>query len=114
MEEIIPGSIIVTGASGSMGKAAVEALARKGRSVTMACRNLEKGERVRASILREVPSASLVLARVDLGSFSSIRAFVICISEIPENHRQCIFQFWYRFAYVKFSNTTRNISVSSR
>ena len=27
-----------------MGKAAVEALARKGRSVTMACRNLEKGE----------------------------------------------------------------------
>ena len=44
MEEIIPGSIIVTGASGGMGKAAVKALAAKGRSVVMACRNLQKGE----------------------------------------------------------------------
>ena len=73
--------IIVTGATGAMGSEAVRALARAGRPVVMACRNLEKGERVRASILREIPSASLELARVDLGSFSSIRAFVAGLPE---------------------------------
>ena len=76
--------IIVTGATGAMGSEAVRALVRAGRPVVMACRNLEKGERVRASILREVPSASLELARVDLGSFSSIRAFV---AGLPEGQR---------------------------
>ena len=68
--------IIVTGASGAMGSEAVKALVRAGRPVLMACRNLEKGERVRRAILREVPSASLELAQLDLGSFASIRAFV--------------------------------------
>ena len=76
--------IIVTGATGAMGSEAVRALVRAGRPVVMACRNLEKGERVRASILREIPSASLELARVDLGSFSSIRAFV---AGLPEGQR---------------------------
>ena len=76
--------IIVTGATGAMGSEAVRALVRAGRPVVMACRNLEKGERVRASILREVPSASLELARVDLGSFASIRSFV---AGLPEGRR---------------------------
>ena len=67
MEEIIPGSIIVTGASGSMGKAAVEALARKGRCVTMACRNLEKGEAARRDVLAKVPGAAIRLLPLDLG-----------------------------------------------
>ena len=43
MEEVKHGSIIVTGASGSMGKAAVKALAAEGRSVVMACRNPKAG-----------------------------------------------------------------------
>ena len=36
------GRIIVTGATGSMGTAAVEALAVQGIPVLMACRNIEK------------------------------------------------------------------------
>ena len=36
------GRIIVTGATGSMGAAAVEYLAAEGRPVLMACRNLAK------------------------------------------------------------------------
>ena len=75
MEEIIPGSIIVTGASGSMGKAAVKALALKGRSVIMACRNLRKGEAARREILAQAPGAAIGLLPLDLGSLRSVRAF---------------------------------------
>ena len=73
--------IIVTGATGAMGSEAVRALVRAGRPVLMACRNPEKAERVRRSILREYPSASLELAQLDLGSFASIRAFVEALPE---------------------------------
>lgn len=73
--------IIVTGASGAMGSEAVRALARTGRPVWMACRNLEKGERVRRSILRDLPDASLELMPLDLGSFASIRSFVAGLPE---------------------------------
>ena len=76
--------IIVTGASGAMGSEAVKALVRAGHPVLMACRNLEKGERVRHAILEEIPSASLELAQLDLGSFASIRAFV---AGLPEGQR---------------------------
>ena len=67
-----------------MGSAAVRALVRAGRPVLMACRNLEKGERVRQAILRAVPDASLELAKLDLASFASIRAFV---AGLPEGRR---------------------------
>ncbi len=76
--------IIVTGATGAMGSAAVRALVRADRPVLMACRNLEKGERVRRAILRAYPAASLELAQLDMGSFASIRAFV---SSLPEGQR---------------------------
>lgn len=76
--------IIVTGASGAMGSEAVRALVRAGRPVWMACRNLEKGEQVRTAILRDCPSASLELSRLDLASFASIRAFV---EGLPEGQR---------------------------
>ena len=43
--------IIVTGASGSMGKAACRNLVRKGEKVIMACRSVEKAEKAREEIL---------------------------------------------------------------
>ena len=81
MEEIIPGSIIVTGASGGMGKAAVKALAAEDRSVVMACRNLQKGEEVRREILAQVPGAALTLLPLDLGSMRSIRDFAAAVRD---------------------------------
>ena len=56
---------IVTGASGAMGEAAVRALAREGRSVVMACRNLEKAEVVRSRILADLPGADISIGRLD-------------------------------------------------
>ena len=67
--------VIVTGASGSMGAAAAEALARQGFSVVMACRNASKAEKVREGILSRVPDARLEIRRLELSSMASVRAF---------------------------------------
>ena len=73
--------VIVTGASGAMGSEAVKALARAGRPVLMACRDLAKAEKVRRAVLRAYQEASLEIAELDLGSFASIRAFVAGLGE---------------------------------
>lgn len=73
--------IIVTGATGSMGSEAVRALAKKGHSVIMACRNLEKGEAVKKSILEEMPAAELQLMQADLASLSSVVSFTDALKE---------------------------------
>lgn len=66
---------IVTGATGSMGAAAVEALALQGIPVIMACRNIAKAEAVKADILSRVPSAELDIRKLDLASLASVREF---------------------------------------
>lgn len=74
-------TIVITGASGSMGSAAVKALAKKGFGVIMACRNLSKASAVRDDILREVPQAKLELAELRLDSFASIRKFARSLND---------------------------------
>ena len=69
------GMVIVTGASGAMGAAATRALARQGRVVLMACRNVKKAETVRCGILAELPEADIRIGRLDLASLDSVRAF---------------------------------------
>ena len=69
------GRILITGATGSMGAAAVEALAAQGHPILMACRNLEKAAAVRTDILSRVPQADLEIRRLDLSSLASVRAF---------------------------------------
>ena len=76
------GRIIVTGATGSMGAAAVEALAERGILVLMACRNLKKAEAVRSDILTRIPQADLVVQQLDLSSMASVRAFAEGIEEV--------------------------------
>ena len=66
---------IVTGATGAMGAAAVEALAAEGRPVLMACRNRAKAEAVRSGILARIPDARLEIGALDLSSLASVRQF---------------------------------------
>ena len=77
-------TVIVTGASGSMGAAAVRSLSSRGLTVIMACRNLDKAERVRASILAEQPSADLHVIRLDLSEMNSVREFVYGFTELKD------------------------------
>ena len=53
--------IIVTGASGSMGRIAAKELAQEGVPVILACRNLERGRKLMDEILAAVPDARLEL-----------------------------------------------------
>ncbi len=66
---------LVTGASAGIGKATALALARLGARVILAVRNLEKGEAALRRIQQATGGARLELARVDLASQRSIRAF---------------------------------------
>lgn len=66
-------TVLITGASGSMGSAAVESLSAEGWSVIMACRNLGKGSSVRDSVLERNPGADIALMHLDLESFDSVR-----------------------------------------
>lgn len=92
--------VVVTGASAGIGKETVSELARRGAKVIMACRNIEKAEEAKAdiianygkgmptaltkhvlnskirAILTPVESEQLVIEKLDLASFRSIRAFV--------------------------------------
>lgn len=68
-------TVIITGASGSMGAAASKALAEKGFGIVMACRNMAKAAAVRETVLSGLPAASVEMEELHLDSFASIRDF---------------------------------------
>lgn len=69
------GSIIVTGATGSMGAAAVRALVARGESVIAVCRSESRGGKLLADVSAGCPGASLELAVADFSSIASVKAF---------------------------------------
>lgn len=66
---------IITGANSGLGYESSLALAEKGATVIMACRNLERAQRSLDAIKQAVPSAKLELMKLDLASLKSIRDF---------------------------------------
>jgi NAD(P)-dependent dehydrogenase (short-subunit alcohol dehydrogenase family) len=69
---------IVTGANTGIGWETARVLALRGARVTLACRDLEKGEAARARILERhetIPDSSLELRGLDLASLASVRSF---------------------------------------
>ena len=75
--------IIVTGASGSMGRIAAKELAQEGVPVILACRNLERGRKLMDEILAAVPDARLELLQLDLESEAGVRSFVDALQGRP-------------------------------
>ena len=66
---------LVTGANSGLGFETTRALAAKGATVVMACRDQEKGRKAKTAIEESVPGASLELMALDLSSLAAIRAF---------------------------------------
>jgi len=66
---------IVTGANIGLGYETTLSLAQKDTKIIMACRNLEKAEKAKADILKEVPNADLSIIQLDLSKLSSVREF---------------------------------------
>lgn len=83
IENNIDGQIvIVTGSSGGIGLEIVKELCRRGAHVIMACRNMEKTEKIKHIIKREFPMSVVYVRYLDLRSFDCVRRFVKDIGEI--------------------------------
>lgn len=66
---------LITGASSGIGYETALALARKGATVVMLCRNKEKGLTVQNEIIKKTDNASIDLMTADLASQEQIRKF---------------------------------------
>lgn len=66
---------IVTGANSGIGFETAKALAKKGATVVLACRNQAKGEAAANAIRSEKPAGSVQVMALDLSSLASVRAF---------------------------------------
>ena len=67
--------VVVTGANSGLGLESTKALAAKGATVVMACRNMSKAEKAKAEVLAGNPNAKLDLMQLDNASLASVRAF---------------------------------------
>ena len=66
---------IVTGATGGLGYATAEGLARSGHRVVLTGRNLEKGEAALKILRRTIPSANAEFRLLDVSSLQAVAAF---------------------------------------
>lgn len=66
---------LVTGASGGLGLATVEGLARLGATVHLTGRSAERGEEAAARVRAAVPGADLLVSAVDVGDLDDVRRF---------------------------------------
>lgn len=68
--------VIVTGANSGLGLCTAQALAQAGASVTMAVRDVAKGDGAKAHIVGNIGSdADISVARLDLADLASVREF---------------------------------------
>lgn len=66
---------IITGANSGLGLESTKALAAKGATVVMACRNMGKAEQAKAEVLAAHPNAKLDVMQLDNASLASVRDF---------------------------------------
>jgi len=65
---------VITGTTHGIGEVTAHALARAGRQVVMLCRDIARGEQVRAQILGHSPAARVGVVHCDLALLASVRA----------------------------------------
>jgi len=73
--------VIVTGANTGIGFETALALARNGARVTLACRNIEKGQAAMGRIMAQAPSAAVSNEQLDLSDLRSVEAFAARYAE---------------------------------
>ena len=66
---------VITGANSGLGLYTARDLAKKGATVVLACRNMQKGEEAAAEIRDAAPGAEVQVAKLDLADLSSVHAF---------------------------------------
>ena len=72
---------IITGANIGLGYETALALAEKGCTVVLACRNIEKAEAAKTAIVAQHTGAAVECMRLDLSSLKSVRAFAAAFAK---------------------------------
>ena len=67
--------VVITGANSGLGLESTKAMAAKGATVVMACRNVGKAQEAKALVLAGDPAAKLDVMPLDNASLASVRAF---------------------------------------
>lgn len=67
--------IPLAGATSGIGAETARVLAKRGVRIVIPARNLSKAEEVKEKILRESPSADIIVLGIDLSSFTSTSRF---------------------------------------
>lgn len=104
----MPGSVIITGASGGIGSVVTRELSAQGRHIVMACRDAAKAEKIRQEILRTVPQAGIEILPLDLGSLGSVRQFADAFGDRPVSalfHNAGVISRGYSLTPDGFENT---------
>jgi NAD(P)-dependent dehydrogenase (short-subunit alcohol dehydrogenase family) len=73
--------VVVTGANSGLGFESSKTLAEKGATVVMTVRNMTKGEKARADILKHQPHVKLDLMQLDNADLRSVHAFAAKFKE---------------------------------
>jgi len=74
---------VVTVGNSCFGYVTVKELARRGATVTLACRDVAKGKAARDELVAEVGPAEIDVRELDLASLESIRDFAAALSTAP-------------------------------
>jgi len=77
--------VLITGANRGIGKETTKAIARKGATIVMACRNLAMAQPVCEAIRTESGNPQIEVMHLDLASLSSIREFA---KQFCQKHQQ--------------------------
>jgi retinol dehydrogenase 12 len=80
-----PAPFVITGGNTGMGYEAALALARSGRTVVIACRSPEQGQRAAQQIQAQGGAAPVAVVRLDLASLASVRA---CAAELRSQYER--------------------------
>ena len=74
---------VVTGGNSGLGLESVRALATRGATVTLACRDLSKGKAARELIKENFGAVEIDVRELDLASLTSIRDFASHLATSP-------------------------------
>ncbi len=67
--------IVVTGGNGGLGYEAVNVFAKRGATVILGSRSVERGQEAHAKIVKETPQADVEVMELDLGDLESVHNF---------------------------------------